>query len=672
MRYAILILSLISCIVATYASPAGNIEIESLTNTYTVQVKDGVPVAVKNVERAVYRALLHEENAKAYTFYDGSTTIDKATAPGAESEYRQHFDKNIFYDDTRVCILSFKVKPGKEAVAEFRRTITSPEKFDYVTIASHYPVKQYTLEIVLPADVASRYAVSNFRFPEDAVVSDTFDALGTRTIRAQLFNLPAYEREKGADAAILVAPAVLVTGYFDGMPGLYRYLRGYLADEPVDDAVASTAAAATASCADDIERANAIASWVRRNIRYVAIEHGEWAFRPDAGADVLTKRYGDCKGSANLIKAMLKSQGIDGRMVWIGTKGDVPLGWDEAPALCCGNHCIAAAVVADSIIYLDGTVPDCPDGFLPWSIQGQSAIVEDGNSFISATVPRTAPDSSADELRVEMRMAPDFKGVKSELKTFVFPNPPVRDNMLKLSSTAVINPDEGTVTIDRTVDATGSAKAAYSGFTSIKEWVALVENYLEIKKMPEIFIYSPERLKQLEELVADEIEQVLGNRAASVDSWAVTGHGVLPGDNELELKSRSVHEGLLADAGNDLLFSVGKLFSNAATHQGDFRSRKVDAWRTAGDTQRYTLDIDIPDGYTVTEEALASLVGNMRTPVGQFVTTAQLSDDGRRVTVSMLKSIKYPRIPATLWDEYLKITDSAAAFNEAVLVLTRK
>ena len=36
--------------------------------------------------------------------------------------------------------------------------------------------------------------------------------------------------------------------------------------------------------------------YVQNNVRYVAFEEGEAGYRPDTPAEVLRKRYGDCKG----------------------------------------------------------------------------------------------------------------------------------------------------------------------------------------------------------------------------------------------------------------------------------------------------------------------------------------------------------------------------------------
>ena len=75
----------------------------------------------------------------------------------------------------------------------------------------------------------------------------------------------------------------------------------------------------TANAKSDEEKIRNIYYWVQDNIRYIAFEDGIAGFKPDEANNVLTKRYGDCKGMANLTRQMLKAAGFDARLTWIGT-----------------------------------------------------------------------------------------------------------------------------------------------------------------------------------------------------------------------------------------------------------------------------------------------------------------------------------------------------------------
>ena len=62
---------------------------------------------------------------------------------------------------------------------------------------------------------------------------------------------------------------------------------------------------------------------------------------------------------------------------------------------------------------------------------------------------------------------------------------------------------------------------------------------------------------------------------------------------------------------------------------------------------------------------------NILTKVGQFYTTARLNEDGNSIVIDMIKRINIPTIPSKNWEDFLKIEDAAAAFNETVIPLTR-
>ncbi|HVH70680.1 MAG TPA: DUF3857 domain-containing protein, partial [Candidatus Dormibacteraeota bacterium] len=85
----------------------------------------------------------------------------------------------------------------------------------------------------------------------------------------------------------------------------------------------------------------AIAKFMQKDIRYVAIELGIGGWQPHSAADVFAHRYGDCKDKATLMSAMLKQAGIDSYYVVINThRGAV--GPETPPMMFLFNHVILA------------------------------------------------------------------------------------------------------------------------------------------------------------------------------------------------------------------------------------------------------------------------------------------------------------------------------------------
>ncbi len=367
-----------------------NVVIDEEIRTYIILEKNGEMASVKSTKETTYTSLRKDDYADAVAFYNENISIDKASAPGAKPYYRSWQSSDVFYDGSRICYMQVPVKKDKKVKVTFQQTYKAPEHFCHINLASAYPIARGKTIIKVPAKLAEQIKVEPYRLPNNIVLTSQQQPDGSIEYTATATDLAAFKYEKGAPSSSMIAPQLIVTGLFSDVQQLYnhicKYTEGSDIGSPEIDRLASEIRA-KATTPQGI--ADSIASWVRRNIRYLAIEHGEYAFRPEAAPDVLKNRAGDCKGSANLIKALLKSAGLDGRLVWTGTNGDIPFEWDKVPAICSGNHVIAACVLPDTTLFLDGTTTWAAPGYLPPTIRGRKVIIEDGKTYTLARVPDT-------------------------------------------------------------------------------------------------------------------------------------------------------------------------------------------------------------------------------------------------------------------------------------------
>jgi hypothetical protein len=139
----------------------------------------------------------------------------------------------------------------------------------------------------------------------------------------------------------------------------------------------------------DEDKIKSIYYWVQDNIKYIAFQDGIAGFKPDAPQNVFDKKYGDCKGMSILLKSMLVEAGFDARLVWIGTN-DIAYDY-STPSLSVDNHMITAIMQDGNPIFLDGTEKFNSYGNYASRIQGKQALVENGDSFLLATVPIADP-----------------------------------------------------------------------------------------------------------------------------------------------------------------------------------------------------------------------------------------------------------------------------------------
>jgi hypothetical protein len=135
----------------------------------------------------------------------------------------------------------------------------------------------------------------------------------------------------------------------------------------------------------DEEKVKKIFQWVQDNVRYIAFENGIAGFKPEKAQEVLRKKYGDCKGMANLLTEMLRSIKLDARKCWIGTKH---IAYDYGtPSLSVDNHMICAWMNKGKPIFLDATEKYIGFGEVAERIQGRQTLVEDGNKYMLEKVP---------------------------------------------------------------------------------------------------------------------------------------------------------------------------------------------------------------------------------------------------------------------------------------------
>ncbi|MDF1565766.1 MAG: DUF3857 domain-containing protein [Deltaproteobacteria bacterium] len=148
-------------------------------------------------------------------------------------------------------------------------------------------------------------------------------------------------------------------------------------------------------------RVAAVHRYVVRSTRYVGLEFGVHGFKPYRVDQVNRRRFGDCKDKASLMFSLLRSLGIDSRLVILRTSDLGALG--EAPAsLAAFNHAILYVPALD--LWLDGTAEWAGLDELPLGDRGASVLVVDHRDP-SASVFRRIPPARPEANLVEESLA---------------------------------------------------------------------------------------------------------------------------------------------------------------------------------------------------------------------------------------------------------------------------
>jgi hypothetical protein len=189
-----------------------------------------------------------------------------------------------------------------------------------------------------------------------------------------------------------------------------------------NEAIAAKARELTANARTEFERIQAIGRYAQ-NVNYISIQMSigrGGGYRPHAAADVFNKNYGDCKDKANLMRAMLKSVGIESYPVVIYS-GDPNYVRPEWPSPQQFNHAIIAVKASDEtqsptivkhptlgrLLIFDPTDDDTPVGDLPDHEQGSYALIVAGDSGELMKMPVTPPEANRLERTVEAELGAD-------------------------------------------------------------------------------------------------------------------------------------------------------------------------------------------------------------------------------------------------------------------------
>lgn len=388
------------------------------------------PVWIKQRFSTTYRCDEFRGSIPYVEFYDDYSRIDEVKAyvngdriKGLKPDHGYHSVEGYFYSDARVCGFMLPLeKKGTESRVELEKTILDPRYFTSVYFNEDFFLEQKEISLVVPRWMQLEIREMNF---EGAGIrkSKVFDEKNKADIYTYtVSNQAAAKKEPYAPGPSYLYPHLLVCShyaetdagrlnYFSSVKDLYDWYRGLvkeIGNEP--EAVKSTAQQITKDLGNHLDKVKAVYTWVQENIRYIAFEDGIAGFRPAKAQDVLQKKYGDCKGMANLMKEMLVSLGMDARLCWIGTRH---IAYDySTPTLSVDNHMICAVNLEGRQYFLDAT--ETYIGFDQYAerIQGRQVLVENGEQYTLTHVPaRTYEQNRQEEKRTLRIEGNDLAGV---------------------------------------------------------------------------------------------------------------------------------------------------------------------------------------------------------------------------------------------------------------------
>jgi len=343
-----------------------------------------------------------------FEFYDDMSTVVKAAATYQNKKKKpidlrreKYTSQDFFHCDTKVAFFNLQFESlGFQYNIHFDKKINDVKYLTSVYFHESIPSLSKTISFSVPSWLDVELKEMNF---DGYAVQKSQSADGENTkYEYTLTEIDARISERNAPGSSHIYPHILVMSksyeheghrknLFSNTQDLYNWYSSLI--DMMDDDVAPLQSLVTELTADqssDIGKVKSIYYWIQDNIRYIAFEDGIAGFKPDECQNVLEKKYGDCKGMANLCKQMLTLAGFDARLTWIGTKR---IAYDYSlPTLSADNHMICTVMLDGKPYFLDPTESYGAFDEYAERIQGRPALIENGDKYILETVPVMTPD----------------------------------------------------------------------------------------------------------------------------------------------------------------------------------------------------------------------------------------------------------------------------------------
>ena len=383
---------------------------EGETQTFTVNADgsfsklDSMTLHVNNeagVARVAQQYVWFNRNMADVQILEAYTTTADGVRHDVQAEQirdvqeARSFDAPMFQDIQEKVIVFPAVEPGARVHLTYRKTQKQPivpGEFSDFTPPDLAPTHNFRLIYDLPAD-KPLYADARGFTVLQPVTRDGRTRYEYRYDKAHFSRL-----ERGSVAYVSYGDRLMVSTFPDYAAFAATYRESAVDPSAHDATVTHLAQQLTARYRTPRDKAKTLYDWVRRNVRYVAINVGRGAVVPHSASAVLANRYGDCKDHVALYGALLDAAGVrnEPALISSGTIYTLP----SVPGYGVINHIITW--LPDLQQYADSTASNVEFGFLPSSDMNRPAVLV-GQGVLSRT-PATAFMTRNTDLSVKVEL----------------------------------------------------------------------------------------------------------------------------------------------------------------------------------------------------------------------------------------------------------------------------
>ncbi len=358
-------------------------------------------------------------------FYDEKSNISELQAKNYRNakeiiypSFKKYASDGIFYQDAMICHFGFSLDTrGDNVIYSYKKEYKDIKYLTKTYFHKSYPIKKEKKEFIIPDWLNIELMEVNFEGFDIQKKEEYNEKKKIKIITYIFNNVEPIVSGNYSTSYSNQWPHILVLSksyiyhkktykLFESTNDLYAWYASLI--EEMDNKPEEFKSIVDRLIKDKItdkDKIKAIYYWVQDNIRYIAYEDGIMGFKPANANDVCKKRFGDCKGMANLTVEMLKLAGYDARLTWIGTRS-IPYNY-SIPSLAVDNHMIATVILDGKRYFLDATEKGVAFNDYAYRIQGQDVLIENGDDFIIDTVPVFDYNYNKEQSQVFLKLVDD-------------------------------------------------------------------------------------------------------------------------------------------------------------------------------------------------------------------------------------------------------------------------
>ena len=398
------------------------------TDEYLFSLDDSKSKVIvsENIEESIISISSLNVEVPRFKFYDEQSEIPEIAAFNEQGKKKYlsisddyYQSEDIFYSDAKLKYFEIDF----DALGEKYRIVYQKNYLDIKYFTSVYfndilNIENRTVRFIVPKWLNLELKEMNFD-GSGIKLNKSFDSKRNADIyEYTATKIPEIAREESAPGKSHIYPHLLILAksfsnqgkeitLFKSVEDLYSWYHSLTELMKNDsEGLKGKVIELTQGKTSDLEKVKAIYYWVQDNIRYIAFEDGLAGFKPDECQFVYEKRYGDCKGMANLTKEMLLLAGFDARLTWIGTDR---IAYDySTPNLAVDNHMICTLILNGKEYFLDPT--DKYSSFDDYAerLQNRQVLIENGDRYILSNVPSREAQNNTRQINSKFKIEGDI------------------------------------------------------------------------------------------------------------------------------------------------------------------------------------------------------------------------------------------------------------------------